>query len=573
MLCCAAGVVLAGPPAALAAGKSSEFAEGIHILEQLEVSSHADNLPWVYTETDGTEILSLCSDAATRSLITILRSRNALINDTLPAYLRGNLASPRIMVLYEADDTEELRRGLLRRQYVLTETGAELSRRRPPEGVPQTMWMQDRDVAVFSANLRYGPPHDATLSQRWPYSATTAMRFVLERQYPQPPAWLIEGLEIHLRDATLIDDTFVLPALPWVSPRATAALRKNPREAAGLFPLEELFASDAASHPRGTGDIFSTWEVEAALFVRWGLESDRRAQREAFWRFVNRAASEPVTEELFVEHFGRTFRSVEHDLSSYLGTAVQTEITVNLPRRWKHGKPALRLATEEQVGRVKGEWERMQARSFAPVDPGARLEALERARRTTRRAFELGTSDPWLLGLRGLIEVDAGEHETARMFLEEAVRGDIDRPGAFLELARMRLLAAETNPGSRYGTISTGQLMSVLEPLAAARTQQPLMADVYMLMADACAQSGALMDPQYLRMLAEGVRLFPRNVDLVCRVAEVHAGSGLRVIAHEMIEQSLTLAHGAVARERLESLQTSLSGGVQFRLRTTSTAP
>ena len=72
-----------------------------------------------------------------------------------------------------------------------------------------------------------------------------------------------------------------------------------------------------------------------------------------------------------------------------------------------------------------------------------------------------------MLGLRGLIEVEAGDAEAARGLLEQAVQAGVERPAVHLELARLRLLAALENPGSRMGTISGGQLVGVLEPLAA----------------------------------------------------------------------------------------------------------
>ena len=76
-----------------------------------------------------------------------------------------------------------------------------------------------------------------------------------------------------------------------------------------------------------------------------------------------------------------------------------------------------------------------------------------------------------------------------------------------------------------------------------------------------------------LRMLAEGARLFPRQSDLVCRVAELHAANGLRSAAIEMVEHSLSLGPDRVARERLEGLQASLSDPVRFRLRTSLSDP
>lgn len=546
---------------------------GVHVLEPLEVFTYAENLPWAYAEVDGTEILSLCSDAATGTLITMLRARNALVRDTLPKHLREDLAAPAMMVLYEAEDRAELRRGLLRPQYVLTETGAELSRRRPPEGIPQTRWTESRDVAVFSANLRYGPPPDATLSRRWPYSAAQAVRFILERQYPAMPAWLIEGLDGHLRDAAWIDDTFVLAPLPWVSERATQALRRDPRIPVTLLPLAEMFASGPGEHPRAGDATFSLWEAQAALFVRWALESDHRAQRETFWRFVMRAASEPVTPEMFFMHFGMSMRAAEDALWRYLGDAVRNEITIRLPRRWDRGRVKLREATEEQIGRIKGCWERQLAFAIRDLDPEGHRELLARARRTVRRGYELGRWDARLVALRGFIELDVGEPGRAAAFLEEAVRHDVDWPAAHLELARLRLREALTRPGGRLGTISVAQLQGVLEPLRRARGMVPLRADIYRMMAEATAECAALIEPEDLEILAEGVRRFPRNSELVCQVAEVHAANGLRLIALEMLEHSLSLGPDASGRRRLEAMHLTLSDPVPFRLRTTSASP
>lgn len=552
--------------------EAAEEVDEVDVLEPIEVVSYADELPWVYAESNGTEILSLCSDAATRAFISILRGRNALLNDTLPAYLRGELAAPAYVVLYDSEDTEVTRRGMLRRQYVLPETGGELSRRKPPE-TPQTIWAQDRDFSALSANLRFGPPHDETLSRRWPYSVTTAMRFVLERQYPQLAPWLVEGLEGHLRECTWLDrdNAFELAPLPWVSATATRTLLRGSKEPVRMLPLALLFSDGPGEHPRERNDTYSTYEAGAALFVRWALENNFREHREAFWRFAMRAADEPVTEELFQEHFGLSFAGAEEKLRAYLPIAVRDEVTVTLPRRWNSGRVAFRDATENEIGRIKAEWERLQARLYVQKkDAGSRKEMLDRARRTARRGFEQGRSDPRIVGLRGLIEVDAGDLASARQYLEEAARGDVARPGVYLELARLRLANALENPGTPFGTLSAGQLNGILEALATARTQVPLMADVYALMAEACRQSSALADRQYLAMLAEGVRLFPRNSDLVCRVAELHAAIGFRREAAEMVLHSLSLGPEPADRERLEALGTSLDGTIEFKLRTGS---
>lgn len=565
-LCAADGGSFFGPK------PKPEEVDEVHVLDPIEVSSYADDLPWVYAESNGTEVLSLCSDAATRAFISILRGRNALLNDTLPAYLRGELAAPAYVILYDSEDTEVTRRGMLRRQYVLPETGAELSRRKPPD-TPQTIWAQDRDIAALSANLRFGPPHDETLSRRWPYSVTTALRFLLERQYPQLPPWLVEGLEGHLRECTWLDrdNAFELQVLSWVSPNSTRALLKGSKEPVKLLPLATLFADGPGDHPRGADDTYSTYEAEAALFVRWALEFNFREHREAFWRFAMRAADEPVTEDLFREHFGMSFAAAEDRLRAYVPLALRNEITISLPRRWNASRIVFHDATENEIGRIKAEWDRLQARLFAEQkDPGSSKESLDRARRVARRGFEQGRSDPRMVGLRGLIEVDAGDPEAARPFLEEAARGGVARPGVYLELARLRLRNALENPGAPFGTISAGQLNGILEALATARTQVPLMSDVYVLMAEACAKSSALADPQYLAMLSEGARLFPRNSELVCRVAELHAANGFRRDAADMVLHSLSLAPDAAERERLESLRTSLDSTMQFRLRTSS---
>jgi hypothetical protein len=184
------------------------------------------------------------------------------------------------------------------------------------------------------------------------------------------------------------------------------------------------------------------------------------------------------------------------------------------------------------------------------------------ARRTLLRAYESGSRDPQLLALLGLCEVDAGNDDDARGFLEEAAaRTRTLRPRAWFELARLRFAALRApRPGAGL-TLTPEQAQTVITPLLATRELEPPLADVYTLLADvwaACAQAPAR---EQLAVLEAGVRLFPRHSELVHRTAELNLRLGHADTARWLITLGLTLAPDPATRARFEALQARVNAG------------
>lgn len=100
---------------------------------------------------------------------------------------------------------------------------------------------------------------------------------------------------------------------------------------------------------------------------------------------------------------------------------------------------ALRLATDGEIARIKGDWERLEINYVRQRYPDLATKYIEQARRTLLRAYDRNDRDPRLLAVLGLCEVDAGNDAGARDYLETAARLEIVRPRVWLELARLRL--------------------------------------------------------------------------------------------------------------------------------------
>src|SRR5262249_46634448 len=144
---------------------------------------------------------------------------------------------------------------------------------------------------------------------------------------------------------------------------------------------------------------------------------------------------------------------------------------------------------------------------------------LEQARRTLRHAYDHDVRDPGLLAAMGLCEVDAGDDRAARDFLESAARLGPVRPRADYELARLRLVEAEADPGGRNARLGVEQVARIFTPLFAARAQEPQQPEVYELIAQVWSRAAFTPTRGHLDVLEDGVRLFPRRVSLVYRAA------------------------------------------------------
>ncbi|HUR57955.1 MAG TPA: hypothetical protein VM029_09625, partial [Opitutaceae bacterium] len=180
------------------------------------------------------------------------------------------------------------------------------------------------------------------------------------------------------------------------------------------------------------------------------------------------------------------------------------------------------------------------------------------ARRTLKRGYDRGERDPRLLAVLGLCESEAGDEVAAREYLEAAVRIGPVRPRANYELARLRLAEFKASPAGTGGRLSVSQTADVLRPLFAARADQPPLPEVYELIAEAWAHSESKPTRAHLAVLHEGVRLFPRRIELVLRGAELHLKHGYDDAATTLIDVAVLVADDDAARKRIAALQQQL---------------
>lgn len=294
----------------------------------------------------------------------------------------------------------------------------------------------------------------------------------------------------------------------------------NPKEAESdrklLLPLAGFLEGAV---PIGNLD---PWMEQAELLVSWGLDP-ANGRVEAFWNWLDRSSKEPATEDLFKECLGMDFSEATRSLVAYavdhhgIRWALSEDLSRLPPHPYENASPL-------QIARIKGEWERLEARYVRKSQPELEEHYVALARRTLRKPYDRGDRDPRLLASLGLLELEAGDQAVAKAFLEEAVSGGVIRPRAYYELARMRydhLFGRSTRNDGKY-TIE--QIDPILQPLLAAARQDPALSAIYELMAHVCAICVEPPSEEVRATLGRGVVLFPRNTALRREMAALHVG-------------------------------------------------
>jgi hypothetical protein len=219
----------------------------------------------------------------------------------------------------------------------------------------------------------------------------------------------------------------------------------------------------------------------------------------------------------------------------------------------------LRNASEGELARLKGDWERLEVGFVRKGTPDLVEKYLEQARRTLRHAYDRDVRDPRLLAAMGLCECDAGDDTAARGFLESAARLGPLRPRAGYELARLRFAAADASPEGKDGGLSVDQVSKIFTPLFAVREQAPPMPEVYELIAQVWGRSAFRPTRGHLDVLEDGVRLFPRRTVLIYRTAQLYADQGFKAEAVELVRLGLVVATEAAERDRFAQLEARLT--------------
>jgi tetratricopeptide (TPR) repeat protein len=226
------------------------------------------------------------------------------------------------------------------------------------------------------------------------------------------------------------------------------------------------------------------------------------------------------------------------------------------PARLKKLLPlALRNATDSELGRIKGDWERLEIAYVKAIAPDLAQKYLDQARRTLQRAYERGVRDSGLLSVMGLCEIDAGEDALAREYLETAALLGPMRPRAWYELARLRLTEFRALAVQAQTGLTSEQAAAVLRPLFTARESDPPLPEVYELIAEVWENCAVAPTRGHLLVLDEGVRFFPRQSTLIYRAAELNLRHGFQPAAIELVTLGLNGAGDDAMRQRFLLLQ------------------
>jgi hypothetical protein len=545
-------------------------------LPPLVVDATISGPRWRYTQSPEFEILARCSDDATREIATSYHRLHLLLNAVLPPRLQMKSDVPRALILYDEELLPASVDDMIDRVQRLTPTLAPTPVVRKYEflhnpalfdsdsgaiflSVPATGFDSDSDIGDLESG-RVSRPVRASRGavSAWTNLTPGYVSYLLRNRTPPLPYWFTSGFLAVYDHLRFPGDTIELGPMTWLSSRETHAVVNEPDAADSLLPMKEFFAAQVLAGDDKAVEKKRVWFAQAELFVRWGMDVHPPAQSAAFWKFVDCASAEPMSEALCRECFGTDFFGLRENLKVYLPEAVRASANWSAGKLAKLPRLEFRNATAGDIARIKGEWERL-ATSFVRGKSGD-LESkyLAQARRTLQHAYDLGNRDPRLLAEFGLCEYEANNAGAARELLEAAAKQQVVRPRVYLELARLRWAAAREQPAAG-GKLSAAQVAEIVAPLAIARRQLPLSPEVFELFTEVWASCLVAPQADDFAVLREGVSLFPTRTELLYRVASLYAANGRVDEASKLIGAGLSTAQNTAASERLRELQSTLA--------------
>jgi hypothetical protein len=507
---------------------------------------------WRYAEAPGFEILSRCSDGATADFARGFHRATWLLQALVPPQLVVKMSAPAAVLLYASESAQQLPPELVAQMRRGENGGGDAGPVRLD--VLPNLSLRDHD---FTAT--YSLIDERTFDGYRMRLTPENLRERLEQRTPPLPRWFVEGVLTLYRSGDFRYSDVLLPPIVWVTPEETKALRADRDHPRSLLSLAELFRERTAAEAAAPDTLATPWRIQSALFIRWTLEGKKKSRREALWRFVARAAEQPVTEEMFQECFGLDYADAQDRLSDYLPTAVRGDLTLAPPVSLLTLKLALRPATTAEIARIKGDWERLSIAYVRERYPMLMDQYATQARRTLMGAYDRGERDPRLLAVIGLNACDARHDTEARSYLEAAVLAGVNRPRACFELARLRYLDLVSHLRSPETHFSASQVDDLLQPLRLARDQSPPEPAAYDLLMHVLAQAERNLSPDEVAWITEGAHLFPRSNLIVFQAAKLLAFAGARAEAEAVISRTLALPLDDAARKAFEQILPSLA--------------
>jgi hypothetical protein len=522
------------------------------------VVQSAGGPPWRYTHPPGFEVLSRWSDSNTKEFADELLGARKLFDAVLPPEFQAQFSVPTTYVLVPDVQTDALPAPLMAQVLAHAQPAGSDSRRPTEVRFTPNLMLWDRDaLVVFGLK-----PSEAIEDGGVAFFSDLRTRLMLERRTPTLPGWFVSGFYDLYAGMDFTQRAADTGAAGWISKEAVAALAADPDAPRRLLPLAELFAEPPAAGAPAAPDALARArlrQAEAALFIRWGLDGVGAPRRAALWKFVNAAAAGPVTEAQFEALFGEDYVSALNDLSDFLPWAATHSLRLVPIQDPVDEEIRMRDATPAEVGRIKGDWERLEMDQVALQYPELVPKYRDRAQETFNLAYQDDKSDPGLLAVMGLFAVDCGQPTVAEPLLRAAAAGHVVRPRVYYELAR-RLLTELTTPapGKAPPALTPIQAGTLLELLDQARAQAPALPEVFGLYYEVTQAAEARPSPALLNVFREGVRLFPENPALSYEAAIMLARGGDLAGAGAVLQRGLALATEPTLRSHMATLQSEL---------------
>lgn len=391
------------------------------------------------------------------------------------------------------------------------------------------------------------------IAERWKRALTPAYHTRLVQLEPRPSGWM-RGVMYHvLYTATSVENDRLIWGRMTDGFREDSLRRPERRDLAEAFKgaiarnKNRVVVKDGHNkfHDSSSGGNF----IYVENFALMCMLHEKGKYKPAFLKFMNRARLEPVTEELFEQCFGKNIEQLAQEVDYFKARVKNSSAPVEfIPANFHYEPLVLRDATDAEVGRIKGE--ALALLENPKIPPRAMLRA----------PYVRGERDPKLLAAIGLHEIRLGNEKEARRFLGEAIQAKVERPRAYLELARLDYQQGLKTPGAADGKLSGEQLQPILGLLETALGVAPKIPEVYDLIAEACAHTEPSAMRGHLKTIAEGLQNFPYHAELFCQGAAAFAQAGHTQEAAKLIEVGLARFryYEPHYRERLERLRATL---------------
>lgn len=544
--------------------RAQETAQNAIALPPFLVEAKGTGRPWRYARSPEFEILSRVPDATTRDIARSYHRLHRLLDVVLPEQFQVKFDVPKTLIVYDESLLPSTTAA------IFAEARAAGSAPTPDSGSlgsrvhsvlrnprlcdldvmtvfvavpPETFYADSAaPMAVDNNRIVY-----RDYRQGWTSLTPNYVDYLVTQRTPPLPTWFVSGFTDLYRKMHFSNDAIEVGTLTWLSESETRALRRS-GIAPALLPLGKFFTG-----PMTDAREASLWFAQAELLVRWALADQKGEWRAPFWKFLERCSTEPAGETLFQECFGFNFAHAENLLKQCLMTSIARAIAWHA-----EGSTTLMIsfrdATPSEIGRIKGDWERMATGYVRSNSPALETPYLDQARRTFQRAYGRGERDAGLLAAMGLCEFEAGNEALAREHLESALQAQVARPRAYLELARLRLVERRTKLATSLAKLDSEQTRYVLEPLLIASRQSPPLPQVFELIADVWGASANPPQRADFAVLEEGIRFFPRNTTLLLQTARLYRAQNFSDDADRLATLGLRAAPSDGTREQLRQL-------------------